>query len=99
MFEFNRYAIQVIAASVDTPEKAKETVDRYSISFRVGYGLDVREVSAKTGAFYDEKELYLNATGFIINPEGVIVNAVYSTLAIGRLTPADCLSIIHYFSK
>lgn len=99
MFLFNTQKIQVIAASVDAIEQAQETVDRYHISFKVGYGLDAREVSSRTGAFFDEKESYLNATGFVINPEGVVTNAVYSTLAIGRVTPADCLSIIHYFAK
>ncbi len=99
MFLFNLQKIQVIAASVDSIENARETVDRYKISFKVGYGLDARGVSAITGAFFNEKELYLMAAGFVVNPEGIVMNAVYSTLAIGRLIPDDCLSIIHYFSK
>lgn len=99
MFLFNLQKIQVIAASVDTVENARETVDRYKVSFTVGYGLDVRSVSSLTGAFFNEQEGYLMATGFVVSPEGLVMNAVYSTLAIGRLVPADCLSIIHYYSK
>jgi alkyl hydroperoxide reductase subunit AhpC len=92
--EFEKRNIQVIALSSDPWEKAIETVERYKIAFRVGYGLDAREVSALTGAFYDEKEGYVHATGFIIDPEGRVVNAVYSTRSIGRLVAKDCLDYI-----
>ena len=33
----------------------------------------------------------LQPTGFVINPAGEIVNAVYGTMAIGRLVAKDCL--------
>lgn len=99
MDEFNKRNIQVIAASTDALEHARETVDRYKLSFRVVYGLNAKEVSSRTGAFYDEKDGYLHATGYIINPEGKVVNGVYSTMAIGRLVPKDSLSLIDYLIK
>lgn len=88
-----------MAISVDAREKARATVEKHRISFTVGYGLNAREVSAKTGAFYDEKDEFLHATGFIITPEGKIANGVYSTLAIGRLVPRDCLGFIDTLRK
>ena len=97
--EFRKREIQVIAASVDTLEHARETVEHYNISFRVGYGLNAEEVSAKTGVFYEGKEKYLHAAGFIINPEGRVAEGVYSTLAIGRLVANDCLGLIDHFMK
>ncbi|MGD0238093.1 MAG: peroxiredoxin, partial [Syntrophorhabdales bacterium] len=63
------------------------------------HGLNAKEISLKTGAFYEGKEGYLHATGFVINPEGTIVNAVYSTMAIGRLVAKDCLGLIRYLMK
>ena len=95
--EFRKRNIQVIAASVDSREHARETVDRYHISFLVGYGLDAEEASRKTGAFDEGREKYLHAAGFISNPDGEIANGVYSTLAIGRLAVKDSLSLIDYF--
>lgn len=97
--EFLKRNIQVIAASVDTLEHARETVEKYKLSIKIGYGLNAKEISSKSGAFYEEKEGYLHATGFIINPEGKIATGVYSTQAIGRLVPKDCLSLIDYLAK
>lgn len=89
--EFEKRDIQVIAASADQRENALDTIERYKLTFRVGYGLNPRAVSALTGAFYNEKENYIHATGFIIGPDLRIENAVYSTKSIGRLVAKDCL--------
>ncbi len=94
MKEFEKRNIQVIAASADTWDQALGTVERYKITFRIGYGLNPREVSALTGAFYNEREKYLHATGFIIGPDGRIEDAVYSSRSIGRLVAKDCLEFI-----
>lgn len=92
--EFEKRNIQVIAASADTWEHALQTVERYRLTYSVGYGLDPCRVSALTGAFYSERDNYLHATGFIIGPEGKIENAVYSTRSIGRLVAGDCIEFI-----
>ncbi len=92
--DFERRNIQVIAASADTWDEALGTVERYKLTFRIGYGLNPREISALTGAFYNEKERYLHATGFIVGPDGKIEDAVYSSRSIGRLVAKDCLEFI-----
>ncbi len=92
--DFEKRNIQVIAASADTWDEALGTVERYKITFRIGYGLNPREISALTGAFYNEKERYLHATGFIIGPDGKIEDAVYSSRSVGRLVAKDCLEFI-----
>jgi len=92
--DFEKRDIQVIASSADTWEQALQTVERYKITFKVGYGLHPRRISELTGAFYNEKENHLHATGFIIGPEGKIEDAVYSTRSVGRLVAMDCLEFI-----
>lgn len=92
--EFEKRGIQVIAASSDSWTEAVQTVEMYRLSFKVGYGLNPRLVSAATGAFYNERENYLHATGFIIGPDRRIENAVYSTRSVGRLVARDCLEFI-----
>lgn len=92
--DFEKRDIQVIAASSDPWEKALETVERYRLTFKVGYGLNAPAVSELTGAFYDERDGYLHATGFLIDPEGKVVNAVYSSRSVGRLVAKDCLEYI-----
>jgi peroxiredoxin len=92
--EFEKKNIQVIAASADTWDEALGTVERYRLTFRIGYGLKPRQVSMLTGAFYNERENYLHATGFIMGPDGRIEDAVYSSRSIGRLVAKDCLEFI-----
>ncbi|TAL23173.1 MAG: redoxin domain-containing protein [Nitrospirae bacterium] len=94
MPEFEKKNIQVIAASADTWDKALETVERYKLTFKIGYGLKPKEISALTGAFYNEKENYIHATGFIVGTDGKIENAVYSSRSIGRLVAKDCIEFI-----
>ena len=97
--EFRKMDIGLVAGSVDTLEHARDFVKKLGIPFPVAHGLNAKEISLKTGAFYEGKEGYLHATGFVINPEGTIVNAVYSTMAIGRLVAKDCLGLIRYLRK
>ncbi len=94
--KFEKRNIRVIAASADSWEKALQTVDIYKLTFKVGYGVNPREFSTLTGAFYSAKENYIHATGFIINPDGKIEDAVYSSRSVGRLVAKDCLEFIGY---
>ena len=84
----------VVAASVDTLEDARNIVETERLIFSVGYGMDARQVSAATGAFFEEEKGYLHATGFLIKPDGLVTNAVYSTGSIGRLRAEDSLRVI-----
>jgi peroxiredoxin len=94
MAEFGKKNIRIIAASSDPEEEAAKTVDKYSLTFSVGYGLIPSEVSAITGAFFHPGKNFLHATGFIVGPEGKIENAVYSSRSIGRLAAKDCLAFV-----
>ena len=94
--EFNKRKIKVIAASVDKLEDALATMEKYKISFRVGYGINAKEISQKLGAFYDRDKGYVHATGFIINSEGKVINGVYSNRSVGRLVAKDCLGLIDH---
>ena len=94
--EFEKNNIRIIAASSDTKEEAGKTVDKYGLTFSVGYGLIPTEVSAITGAFFHPEKNFLHAAGFVVSPEGKIENAVYTSNAIGRLTASDCLAFIKY---
>jgi peroxiredoxin len=96
---FNDLDVVVIAASVDSPEEARQTRERYSLAFPVGYGLVAREIAEKTGAFFEGQKGFLHSTDFVIDPEGKVANAVYSSGAIGRLVPDDCLGLIRYHKE
>lgn len=97
--KFAKNEIRVVSASADNREKTDALVQKHKLGFPVGYGVDVRAVSAATGAFVNEDPLSLQATGFIIDPEGRIVTAVYSTRAIGRLMPEDVLNFVRHLKS
>ena len=40
--------------------------------------------------------LFLQSTGFVLDPGGRVVVSVYSSGAIGRLVPPDVIGLIRY---
>lgn len=88
--------IGVVSVSTDDREKSEALVEKHQLGFPVGYGADAQGVSAVTGAFINENPVCLQATGFILDAEGRVVTAVYSTRAIGRLMPDDVLNVVRH---
>ena len=88
-----------MAGSVDSVEKANETVQKVGITYPVAYGLDAEEVSKTTGAYYDPEKKFLHATGFIIRPDNTVAVACYSTGPIGRFTAKDILNLIRFYKS
>jgi peroxiredoxin len=84
---------------VDNLENAQKMIERRKLTFPLAFGMDAKKFAGMTGAFYDEKKLFLHATGFIIRPDGTIEGAVYSTGPIGRLVAADTLMLIDYLKS
>ena len=68
----------------------------YDTHFPVGYGADARAVAALTGAFVNQDPVFLQSTGFVLDPAGNVVVSVYSSGAIGRLVPEDVAGLIRY---
>lgn len=97
--KFAGEGIKVVSVSVDDREKSEALVEKHKLGFPVAYGADPRAVSAATGAFVNDDPVYLQATGFVLDPEGRIVTAVYSTGAIGRLLPDDVLGLVRYLKS
>lgn len=62
-------------------------------------GLDVHQVEETIGASINEDPLYLQATGFVLRPDGTVAVAVYSSSAIGRLVAADTVNFLKYLQK
>jgi peroxiredoxin len=92
--------IGVISFSADTREKASAMVAENRIEFAVGYGASVDAVAEALGVYYDPKpthtDPYLQSAGFVLGPGGKVLNAVYSSGAIGRLVWQDVLGFVQY---
>lgn len=87
---------KVVALSVDDEKTSTELVARLRVPFPVGFGADVASIAALTGAFVGEKAAYLQSTGFVLDRQGRVLVAVYSSGAIGRLVPDDVIGFVRY---
>ena len=58
-----------------------------------------RAGSTLTGAFVNPDPVYLQSTGFVLDPEGKVIVSVYSSGAIGRLVPEDVIGLVRYLRE
>lgn len=98
--KFSEADVKVIALSVDSEAEATQTVDSKGLTFPVGYGVDAEAVADTFGSYLsdgtDDHGTYVQATGFVVAPDGNVAISVYSSSAIGRLNAADTLGAIKY---
>jgi peroxiredoxin len=91
--------VKVVALSVDDEATTRTLVDKLKLTFPVGHGADARALAAATGAFVNPDPEYLQSTGFVLDPQGRVVVAVYSNGAIGRLVPEDVEGLVRYVKE
>ncbi|HEX3921666.1 MAG TPA: peroxiredoxin family protein [Streptosporangiaceae bacterium] len=91
--------IRVAALSVDDQETTAALAEKHKLTFPVGYGADARAVAGLTGAFVNPDPVYLQSTGFVLDPAGKVVVSVYSSGAIGRLVPDDVIGLVRYLRE
>jgi peroxiredoxin len=94
--ELAEQGVDVVAASSDTEENARLTVDEVKAEFPIAWGLEPRGFAQATGAFWNERGNHLHATGFVIRPGGKIALATYSSGALGRMMPQDVLHLMPF---
>jgi peroxiredoxin len=87
---------RVVALSVDDETTSRELVAKLGLTFPVGHSADARAVAEATGAFVNPEPMFLQSTGFVLDPTGRVVVSVYSSGAIGRLIPEDVIGMIRY---
>jgi peroxiredoxin len=91
--------IAVAAVWADDENTTAEFTVRHGLTFPLGHSADARAIAAPTGAFVNEDPLYLQSTGFLLDPRGKVVVSVYSSGAIGRLVPEDVTGLVRYLRQ
>lgn len=91
--------VKVVALSVDDEATTIGTIEKHKLSFPVGHSADADEVAAVTGAYTNQTPHYLQTTGFLLAPDGKILNAVYSSGPIGRLVAEDVIGMVTYLKS
>ena len=90
---------RVVALSVDDEATTQALIAKHGLQFPVGHSADARAVAAATGAFVNDDPLYLQSTGFVLDPSGRVIVSVYSSGAIGRLVPDDVTGLVRYIRE
>lgn len=88
--------IKIVALSVDDEATTVGTIERYKLRFPVGHSVDADLVASLTGAYTNDEPHYLQSTGFLLDPQGRVLNAVYSSGPIGRLVAEDVIGMVAY---
>lgn len=88
--------VSVAALSVDDEDTTAALIAKHGLTFPVGFGADARAVVGLTGAFVNPDPVYLQSTGFVLDPDGKVMVSVYSSGAIGRLVPDDVTGLVRY---
>jgi peroxiredoxin len=91
--------IKVAALSVDDEPTTAALIAKHGLTFPVGHSADATSIADRTGAFVNPEPVYLQSTGFVLNPAGEVVVSVYSSGAIGRLTPEDVIGLVSYLRE
>ena len=78
--------IKVIAASVDPEDKAREVADE--VSFPVGYGATRADADA-IRAWWGEERGIIQPSEFLVDENGIVLLATYSSGPLGRIDAAD----------
>jgi peroxiredoxin len=91
--------IKVAALSVDDETTTAGLIAKHGLTFPVGHSADARAIAGLTGAFVNPDPVYLQSTGFVLDPAGRVVVSVYSSGAIGRLVPEDVIGLVRYLSE
>jgi peroxiredoxin len=88
--------VRVAALWVDDEKTTAKFTAKHGLTFPLGHSADARAVAGKTGAFVNHDPLYLQSTGFVLDPQGKVIVSVYSSGAIGRLVPEDVIGLVRY---
>lgn len=93
--------VRVVAASVDTADQTAKLSEELELhDIEMASGLDADSVAASVGAYVDtSNEPFLQPTAFVLDPEGEVVQSLYSSAAIGRLAPDDVVKLVRSNTK
>jgi peroxiredoxin len=91
--------IKVVALSVDDEPTTAKLIAKNGLTFPVGHSADAGAVAELTGAFVNPDPVFLQSTGFVLDPAGKVIVSVYSSGAIGRLVPEDVIGLVGYLRE
>jgi alkyl hydroperoxide reductase subunit AhpC len=92
---FKELGVSFIAATVDSQEETAKVAE--PLGFPVAYGV-TREQGDAIGAWWDERRDHIQPSEFLLTKSGKVMMSTYSNSPIGRMDPAETLTLISYLN-
>ena len=71
-------------------------LEKYKLLFAVGHSADTDRVAALTIAYTKQARHYRESMGYLLNPKGRVLIAVYSSGPVGRLVAKNVIGMATY---
>ena len=94
--ELKSIGASVMAASVDSGDKAQEVAD--AVPFPVAQGVS-REVADSVGAWWEEKRNFIQPSEFVVGGDGRLVTSSYSSGPLGRIDGDDVVKLVNFYES
>ena len=88
--------VSVVAASVDSEEKAAEVAA--DLSFPMAHGV-TKEQADQLGAWWEDRRGIIQPSEFFLGPNHKVIYNTYSSGPIGRMNPPDIVKMIGFVDK
>jgi hypothetical protein len=87
--------VSLVAGTVDTMEQTAEVTR--NLGFPVAYGM-TRSDGDAIGSWWEERRDHIQPSEFLISESGKVLMSSYSNSPIGRMDPAEALTLIQYLN-
>ena len=91
--ELDGLGAQIVAASIDPIEKAREVA--VDVSFPVAYGVTRADADA-IDAFWEDRRSIIQPSEFILGADGKVLGSSYSDGPLGRIDASDVVKWINF---
>ena len=68
------------------------------MNFPVAYGV-TRDIGDALGSWWDERRDFIQPSEFVLNPQCKVMFSTYSNSPVGRMDPAETLTLITYLNS
>ena len=91
-----KLGVSIVAATVDSLEETTKVAE--PLGFPVAYGV-TRENGDAIGAWWDDRRNHIQPSEFLLTKSGKVMMSTYSNSPIGRMDPAETLTLISYLNE
>ena len=81
---------------MDSLENTQEVAE--PLNFPVAYGVN-REIGNALGSWWEERRDFIQPSEFVLNTQGKVMFSTYSNSPVGRMDPAETLTLIKYLNS